>query len=419
MLSAIALVTVQFDEFTSKLPAFHEFFQAKNAVWLIIALAVTKIIHEFGHGLTCKHFGGECHEIGVMFLVLTPCLYCNVSDSWMLPSKWQRAAVGAAGMYVELLLASLATFIWWFTHPGMLHYLCLNVMFVSSVSTVLFNANPLLRYDGYYILTDIAEIPNLRQKATQVLSRFAKKWLLGIDEPPDPFAPQRGLIFFACYSVAAFVYRWVVMISILWFLLHVFEPYGLKPLGVMIAVFTIGTTLVMPLVQFIRFLQTPGRMQEVNTTRWVTACGLGGVLLAAVAYVPVPHRVWCTLTVEPKGAVPVYVDVPGMLHTISHRPGDRVEAGEDAQAGDGVGDDAGGPALEEPLDEVVDVSALRPRRPFLARDEQFGVRPPRDRRGRHRVLERDGTGRKGLSGASLFVMCPCQRNPLPEFVDPP
>ena len=79
---------------------------------------MTKILHEFGHGLSCKHFGGECHEIGVMFLVLTPCLYCNVSDSWMLPNRWHRAAIGAAGMYVELVLASICTFIWWFTEPG-------------------------------------------------------------------------------------------------------------------------------------------------------------------------------------------------------------------------------------------------------------------------------------------------------------
>ena len=127
---------------------------------------MTKVLHEFGHGLSCKHFGGECHEMGVMILVLTPCLYCNVSDSWMLPNKWHRAAIGAAGMYVEVVLASICTFIWWFTEPGLFNYLCLNVMFICSVSTVMFNANPLLRYDGYYILADILEIPNLRQKAT-------------------------------------------------------------------------------------------------------------------------------------------------------------------------------------------------------------------------------------------------------------
>ncbi len=82
---------------------------------MAIAMGIAKVLHEFGHGFRCKHFGGECHEIGFMLLVFTPALYCNVSDSWMLPSKWQRAFIGAAGMYVEMVLASIATFIWWFT----------------------------------------------------------------------------------------------------------------------------------------------------------------------------------------------------------------------------------------------------------------------------------------------------------------
>ncbi len=106
-LSALLLVMVQFDTFHNKLPTFHQFFEAKNWVYLGVTLAITKVIHEFGHGLTCKHFGGECHEMGVMFLVLTPCLYCNVSDSWMLPNKWHRAWIGAAGMYVEIVIASI------------------------------------------------------------------------------------------------------------------------------------------------------------------------------------------------------------------------------------------------------------------------------------------------------------------------
>ena len=91
----------------------------------------------------------------------------------MLPNKWQRAAIGAAGIYVEISLASLATFIWWFTEPGILHYLCLNIMFISSVSTILFNANPLLRYDGYYILSDMISVPNLRGQATCAAAAYA------------------------------------------------------------------------------------------------------------------------------------------------------------------------------------------------------------------------------------------------------
>ena len=231
-LSALTLVTVQFHVFTSRLPAFHEFFSFHNALLLSITLGVTKVLHEFGHGLMCKHFGGECHEMGVMVLVLTPCLYCNVSDSWLLPNKWARAAIGAGGMYVELVLASIATWIWWFSEPGqLLNNLCLNVMFVCSVSTLIFNANPLLRYDGYYILSDLTEIPNLRQKSTAVLSRKMGEWFLGLEQPDDPFLPERNQIFFALYSVAAAIYQWVVVYSILFFLYHVFKPYKLEKIG--------------------------------------------------------------------------------------------------------------------------------------------------------------------------------------------
>ena len=183
-LGALLLVTVQFDVFRAKLPAFHEFFGMKNWLWLAVILAITKVIHEFGHGLSCKRFGGECHEMGLMLLVLTPCLYCNVSDSWMLPSKWRRAAIGAAGMYVEIVMASACTFLWWFTQPGLLHFLCLNVMFVCSVSTLLFNANPLLRFDGYYILADVIEIPNLRQKSIHHPPPKIGRLVLGFTRDP-------------------------------------------------------------------------------------------------------------------------------------------------------------------------------------------------------------------------------------------
>ena len=194
-LCALALVTVQYDMFRTRLPAFHEFFGPTNWFYLGITLALTKVLHEFGHGLSCKHFGGECHEMGVMILVLTPCLYCNVSDSWLLPNKWHRAAIGAAGMYVEIFLASVATFLWWFSRPGLLNHICLSIMFVCSVSTVLFNGNPLLRFDGYYILSDISEIPNLRQKSTKILGRVASKYCLGMEQQEDPFLPDRHLWF--------------------------------------------------------------------------------------------------------------------------------------------------------------------------------------------------------------------------------
>ncbi len=328
MIAALLLIAVQFDVFQSKLPAFHDFFAMENWFWMAIVLGVTKVIHEFGHGMSCKHFGGECHEMGVMILVLTPCLYCNVSDSWMLPNKWHRAMIGAAGMYIEVVLASFCTFIWWFTEPGLLNQLCLSVMFVSSVSTILFNANPLLRYDGYYILSDIMEIPNLRQKASTILNRKLAKWCLGFEEPDDPFLPQRNQGFFALYTVAAVIYRWVVVFSILWFLYKVFEPYGLQILGQMILMLSLVSMVGQPLWKLGKYFSIPGRIQKVKKPRFYATLGIVAAVVAAIAFIPLPYHIVCPFEVKPRDAEVVYVVEPGILEEVYVRPGEKVDEGQ-------------------------------------------------------------------------------------------
>jgi putative peptide zinc metalloprotease protein len=327
-LAALTLVVVNFDVFHSRLPDFHEFFRAKNWLWLGLTLAITKVLHEFGHGLSCKHFGGECHEIGVMFLVLTPCLYCNVSDSWMLPNRWHRAAIGAAGMYVELVLASICTFIWWFTEPGPVNYICLNVMFISSVSTVMFNANPLLRYDGYYILSDVLEIPNLRQKASTILNRKLGAWCLGLEEPEDPFLPQRRQWLFATYTVASAIYRWVVTFSILFFLNKVFEPYGLKILGQAIALGSIYGLIFQPLWNLYKFFKVPGRLGKVKRVRVYSTFAVAVAAIVAIFCIPLPSHVYAPLEVQAREAASVYVSVDGVLDKTFVRPGDQVKEGD-------------------------------------------------------------------------------------------
>jgi putative peptide zinc metalloprotease protein len=326
-LSALTLVAVEFEEFRAKLPTFHDFFTPANAFWLAVALAVTKILHEFGHGYSCKYYGGECHELGVMVLVLTPCLYCNVSDSWMLPSKWQRAFIGAAGMYVEVIIASICTFIWWFSEPGLVHNLALSTMFVCSVSTIIFNGNPLLRYDGYYILSDIIEIPNLRQKATDILNRKLAEWCLGMEMPYDPFLPQRNQWLFALYSVAAAIYRWIVVLSILWFLYKLWEPYRLKIIGQMIAVASLYSLFGMPLYKLGKFFWVPGRLDKVKKARFYTSLAVVAVALLAILAIPLPYRVYTPLEIQPLDATPVYVDVPGQLQAVFVKRGQQVKAG--------------------------------------------------------------------------------------------
>ena len=326
-LSALALIITQFETFQNKLPSFNDFFAAKNWVWLAIVMALTKVLHEFGHGLACKKFGGECHEMGVMLLVLTPCLYVNVSDSWLLNSKWKRAFIAAAGMYVELVLASIAVFVWWFSSPGIVNQLALNLIFVSSVSTILFNANPLLRYDGYYILSDLLEIPNLRSKATSILQRTFGELVLGIEAKDDPFLPAKRQWLFGLYSIAAASYRWLITFSIFWFVYQVLEPYGFKIIGQMIAMSAIYGLVGIPLVKLYKFFSIPGRFGTVKPVRATISAVVFALLLAAILLIPIPHYVYCSFFVQGKDSHNVYVDVPGTLEEILIEPNRMVEQG--------------------------------------------------------------------------------------------
>lgn len=327
-LSALALVLVEFDTFRSRLPTFHEFFGPHNWIYFGATMAIVKVLHEFGHGYSCTHFGGECHEIGAMLLVFTPCLYCNVSDSWMLPNKYKRAFIGFAGIYVEMLLASIATYVWWFSEPGLLNHLALSLMFISSVSTLLFNGNPLLRFDGYYILMDLAEIPNLRQKATEVVKRFMIEKCLGIEQPENPFLPQERRFLFGLYTVAAVIYRWIVVFSIMYFLNKILEPYGLKVLGQAIALAGLFGLIIQPAWRLAKFFYVPGRMHKVKMHRLAATLAVIGALVAGILLIPLPFHVNCTFEVSPLGAESVFPGVPGRLTEVTVEPGEVVPAGK-------------------------------------------------------------------------------------------
>jgi putative peptide zinc metalloprotease protein len=325
---SLALILSNFELFRAKLPSSEVFFSGSNWLWLGVVLACTKVWHEIGHGLCCRRMGAQCHSLGVMLLVFMPCLYCDVTDSWRLPSKWRRAAIAAAGIYLELILASACVYVWWFSQPGLVNMLALNVIVVSSVSTILFNANPLMRFDGYYILCDMVEVPNLRQKAMNVLARWSSIACLGIRSASNPFLPTANRWIYGVYGAACLVWQWMITFSIFMFLYRLFEPAGLTILSQAIALTAVWGLIGKPVVRFIRFITVPGRMQIVKTVR-LTTCGLaGGAALIAFLLIPLPHYVECSFIVQPAGMTPVYVEVPGRLETIHVRSGSQVRAGE-------------------------------------------------------------------------------------------
>ncbi|MEM7786064.1 MAG: efflux RND transporter periplasmic adaptor subunit, partial [Planctomycetota bacterium] len=260
-----------------------------------------------------------------MLLVMTPAMYCNTSDSWILPNKWHRIAIGAAGMYVEVVLASFCTFVWWYTQPGTVHYIALNAMFLCGVSTLIFNANPLLRYDGYYMLSDYLEIPNMGSKSRMALLSKLRVWCLGMKPISPRLLPTRRQFSFAIYAVASFVYRWFVMLMIFWFLTKMFEPYGLEILGHALIVISLVGMIGIPFYKLVKFFIYPGRFREVKFFRFAISLVLFTIAVGGLFAIPMTHNVAAPFVVQPTEMQKVFVTTPGRLVKVNFSPGDKVK----------------------------------------------------------------------------------------------
>jgi len=200
--------------------------------WLAIAIVfvLTKVAHELGHATACRRSGAACGEIGMMIFAGVPCPYCDVSLVSRLDSAASRAGVMLAGIYVELVLASIATVCWWLSGPGMVQAIALNVMMVCGISTVLFNANPLMRLDGYYVLADVIATANLRGRAAAAWQGLITSRLAGW--PRGRVAFSCGEAALAAYHGAAVVYRLMVMVAIAWMVFAVSGSIQMRPLGI-------------------------------------------------------------------------------------------------------------------------------------------------------------------------------------------
>jgi putative peptide zinc metalloprotease protein len=331
MLGAILLVLTHFQTFQDRLPAYHEFFSFKQVVYLWAALGIVKVIHEFGHGLSCKIFGGEVHEMGLLFLCFSPCMYCNVSDAWTLPSKWKRIIISGAGIYVELMIAAIATFVWW-NSPGhpFVNNLSLSLMIVCSVSTVVFNGNPLMRYDGYYVLADWLEIPNLRDRSNRYLQRVVMEHCLGIEVQPEPYMELHRRILFVTYAVVSWIYRWVVTFVILKFMATFLKPYKLEVISTMLAVAALASMVGWPLWRLGKNLHKRGRLPDMKTVRVTITASVVAVVLLGFFFLPLPVsrvRQMGLLEFQPDAVEKVPVLLPGTPVKVFVEEGQHVKKG--------------------------------------------------------------------------------------------
>ncbi len=286
-----------------------------NLIYLYVAFVLAKVIHELGHGFAVKRFGqserteAEVHTIGVMLLVMMPVPYIDASASWAFRNKWRRAFVGAAGMYVELAVAAVAAVVWARTGEGTaVHAIAYNVMFIASVSTILFNANPLIRFDGYYILSDLTETPNLYQRSNDYLKYLVKRYVYRVRNPRNPAHRPSERWWLTLYGVSSFVYRIFLFATIL-----LFVADKLFFVGMLMAIVSIVAWVFVPLGKWVKYLLLEPELERTRGLAQFASLAFVAGLIAAVSYIPLPDRARAAGLVEPVRFEPVYARADGFV----------------------------------------------------------------------------------------------------------
>ncbi|GLS91107.1 hypothetical protein GCM10007916_21760 [Psychromonas marina] len=256
---------------------------ADNLVLLWLIYPIIKLIHELGHGYCIKRGGGEAHELGVMLLVFIPMPYVDASSSSAFADKKQRMLVGSAGIIVELFIASIAMLIWVNAEPGMVKSITYNIIFIAGVSTLLVNGNPLLRFDGYYILSDYLEIPNLGQRANQYWGWMCKRFIFGVQGAISPAYDKRESFWLCIYGLAALIYRLFLMVSII---LFVAQQYFV--VGVILAIWSFTGTFLWPNLKMIykAWQDSENRAGSRSPVLMIPLCA--AIIILLVGFMPVP-----------------------------------------------------------------------------------------------------------------------------------
>lgn len=256
----------------------------QNILLILLSYPVIKGIHELGHGYAVKRWGGEVHEIGIMFLVFMPVPYVEASSAAAFRSKWQRAFVAGAGIMVEVTLAAIALVVWLNVEPGLVRTVAFNTMLIAGVSTILFNGNPLLRFDGYYVFADLIEIPNLGNRSNRHLLHLIQRYGFGLRTSTSPAMARGERFWFVVYGLSALAYRLFIMTVIV-----VFVATHFFVVGVLLAIWSAGLMLVWPLLKGIWFLLTNPRLDRVRARAVTVTAGVLTAIGAALALVPLPH----------------------------------------------------------------------------------------------------------------------------------
>jgi putative peptide zinc metalloprotease protein len=307
-------------------------FEGKGAGDVLLFVCVIFFVvfcHENGHGLTCKYYGGEVHELGFMLIYFMPACYANVTDAWSFASKAAKLWVTFAGIFVELIICSLASFVWYFTAPGYAtHELAFTFMLVAGLSSALFNLNPLIKLDGYFALVDYLEVPNLSDEAAKYVSALVRRHVFRSSIPVPVYQPRVKRVLLI-YGVLAMCYRATMLVFVLAFFYRQISAW-FPELGVFIFPFVAYRLLRQKLTAWWRGLHNLWRDKREALMRPKSLVTAGAALTAALAlffFLPLPTWRQTTFVIEPSERVLVRASGGGFIARVLAREGATVRRG--------------------------------------------------------------------------------------------
>ena len=291
-----------------------------NWIWLIITWLALKLIHEASHAMACRRFGGNVRQAGIVFILLAPMPYVDVTSIWRMDSKWKRILISAAGLGGELFIAGIAAIIWAYSFDPLVGQHAVNVMVTATMVTILFNANPLMRFDGYYIMTDAIEMPNLASHGQQWLSYFMRRYFMGVDQRCPEWPEGRHWAVVA-YAILSLLWRLVIYVS-----LAVTAEVLFHGAGVVIAVVSIATWVGIPLFRSIKTIRG-NRLASRKRMCAITAA-MAATFWCLWSFVPWYSRASVPIVVDYHPPAEIRVRVDGSLDENLVTVGDLVRAGE-------------------------------------------------------------------------------------------